>query len=620
MANSSLILSSLDFDTLKANFKEYLKSQPIFSDYNFDGSNINVLLDVMSYNSYLNAFYLNMVASEMFLDSAQNYDSVISHAKELNYIPRSTKSSFAEISFPLQTAGITGTLVIPKNTRFTGFNSNGTYVFTTDKTHSYTSPNSIYSVTSLEVYEGSYFQDTFVVNYNIESQKYVLSNQYIDTDSIEVTVLENNGANTTVFPRARNLYGLTSTSSVYFLQPAQNGLYEITFGDGLFGRKPLNTGVVVVTYRVASGSDSNGVESFVLDTDLRLVPVGVPNGGSISPGTITVNTASNSGANLESIESIRFTAPRYFATQQRAVSSEDYASLVLANFGGAVSDVVVYGGETLEPKQYGRVIVCIKPSGSTVAPDYLKNEISNYLIDYIVLPNRIIISDPDYFYCYINTTVQYDKTLTTKTTSDLSSSVLSAITTYSVDNLEKFANDFRYSRMVAAIDNSDTSITSNDTEVRLVKRITPLLNSNAVYSIELNNELYNQQDPISSDQHIPFYGSFYETHFGHASVISSRFTFNYQNVSYPLSYFEDDSLGNIDVYVPSGEKIIKLLNIGTVDYTTGTINISNLNLSFYENYVSIYCKSLSKDLYSNQNKIILIEPSDVNITMIEKQI
>ena len=615
MANSSLILSSLDFDTLKANFKEYLKAQPIFSDYNFDGSNINVLLDVMSYNSYLNAFYLNMVASEMFLDSAQNYDSVISHAKELNYIPRSTKSSYSEISFSLQTSGITGSLVIPKNTRFTGVNSNGTYVFTTDRTHSYTSPNSIYSVTSLEIYEGAYYQDTFVVNYNIESQKFVLSNQYIDTDSIEVTVIENNGGVTTVFPRARNLYGLTSTSSVHFLQPAQNGLYEITFGDGLFGRKPLNTGVIVVTYRVSSGSDCNGVDSFVLDTDLRNT-----NGGQITPGAITVNAVSNSGANLESIESIRYTAPRYFATQQRAVSSEDYASLVLANFGGSVSDVVVYGGETLEPKQYGRVIVSIKPSGSTVAPDFLRNEISNYLIDYIVLPNRIIISDPDYFYCYINTTVQYDKTLTTKTTSDLSSGILSSITTYSADNLEKFANDFRYSRMVAAIDNSDTSITSNDTEVRLIKRITPLLNSNAVFSIELNNELYNQKDPINSDEHLSFYGSLYDTHFDHASVISSKFTFNYQDVSYPLSYFEDDSLGNIDVYVPSGEKVIKLLTIGTVDYINGIIKLNNLNLSSYQNYVSIYCKSLNKDLYANQNKIILIESSDVNITMVEKQV
>jgi hypothetical protein len=561
-----------------------------------------------------------MVASEMFLDSAQNYDSVISHAKELNYIPRSTKSSFAEVTFDLNTSGITGTLVIPKNTRFTGFNSNGTYVFTTDKTHSYTSTNSTYNVASLGIYEGAYFQDTFIVNYNIESQKFVLSNQYIDTDSIEVTVLENNSAITTVFPRAKNLYGLTATSSVYFLQPAQNGLYEITFGDGLFGRKPLNTSVIVVTYRVASGSDSNGVESFVLDTDLRFVPIGSPNGGSVSPGAITINNASNSGANLESIESIRYTAPRYFATQQRAVSSEDYSSLVLANFGGSVSDVVVYGGETLEPKQYGRVIVCIKPSGSTVAPDYLRNEISNYLIDYIALPNRIIISDPDYFYCYINTTVQYDKTLTTKTTSDLKLYILNAITTYSADNLEKFANDFRYSRLVAAIDNSDTSITSNDTEVRLVKRITPLLNSNAVYSIELNNELYNQKDPISSDQHISFYGSLYETHFGHASVISSKFTFSYQDVSYPLSYFEDDSLGNIDVYVPIGEKVVKLVNIGTVDYINGIIKLNNLNLSSYSSYVSIYCRTLNRDLYANQNKIIIIESSDVDISILEKQI
>ena len=615
MANSSLILSSLDFDTLKANFKEYLKSQPIFSDYNFDGSNINVLLDVMSYNSYLNSFYLNMVASEMFLDSAQNYDSVISHAKELNYLPRSTKSAYAEISFPLQTSGINGTIEIPKNTRFTGFNSNGTYVFTTNQKQTYTSPNSLYSVTSLKIYEGAYFQDTFVVNYNIESQQYILSNRSIDTDSIEVTVIENNGANTTVFSRAQNLYGLDSASSVYFLQPAQNGLYEITFGDGLFGRKPLNTGVVVATYRVSAGSDANGVESFVLDTDL-----GVVNGGTVSPGSISINSASNSGANLESIESIRYTAPRYFATQQRAVSSDDYASLVLANFGGSVSDVVVYGGETVEPKQYGRVIVSIKPSGSTIAPDYLRNEISNYLKDYIALPNRIVIGDPDYLYCYVNTAVQYDKTLTSKTASDLSSAVLNSITTYSSDNIEKFANDLRYSKLVAAIDGTDASIVSNDTSIRIIKRVTPLLNSNTSYSIQLNNPLYNQQDPITSDQHISFYGSEYETHFGHASVISSKFTFNYQGVSYPLSYFEDDSLGNIDVYVPSGAVVVKLVNIGSVDYTNGVINLNNLNLSSYNNYVSIYCRPLNRDLYANQNKIILIESSDVNVTILEKQI
>jgi len=613
MANSSLLLSSLDFDTLKANFKEYLKSQPVFSDYNFDGSNINVLLDVMSYNSYLNSFYLNMVASEMFLDSAQNYDSVISHAKELNYLPRSTKSSYSEITFSLETTGLNGSLVIPKNTRFTGFNSNGTYIFTTNQKQTYTSPNNTFDISSLKIYEGAYFQDTFVVNYNIESQKYVLSNQNIDTDSIEVTVLENNGANTTVFARAQTLYGLDSQSSVYFLQPAQNGLYEITFGDGLFGRKPLNTGIVVATYRVSAGSDANGVESFVLDTDLRTT-----NGGTISPNAITVDTISNSGANAESIDSIKYSAPRYFAAQQRAVSSDDYASLVLTQFGGLVSDVMVYGGETVEPKQYGRVIVSIKPAGSTVAPDYLRNEIANYLKDYIALPNRIIIGDPDYFYCYVNSIVQYDKTLTSKTPSDLKANVLDSILAYSADNLEKFANDLRYSKLVASIDNTDVSITSNDTVVKLIKRVAPLLNSNASYSIELNNSLYDQKDPITSDQHVSFYGSLYETHFQHAAVISSKFTFNYQGATYPLSYFEDDSLGNIDVYAPSGTSIVKLARVGSVDYTNGVINLSNLNLASYDNYVSIYCKLASKDIYANQNKIVLIEPSDVGITVIEK--
>jgi len=615
MANSSLILSSLDFDTLKANLKQYLSTQSVFNDYNFDGSNINVLLDVMSYNSYLNSFYLNMVASEMFLDSAQKYDSVVSHAKELNYLPRSTKSSYAEVSFNLSTSGITGSLTIPKNTRFTGYNSNGTYVFTTNKLQTYTSQNSTYSVTSLKIYEGAYFQDTFVVNYNIESQKFTLTNQYIDTDSIEVTVLENNGANTTVFSRANNLYGLDSVSSVYFIQPAQNGLYEITFGDSLFGRKPLNTSVLVVTYRVSSGTDANGTESFVLDTDLSVI-----NKGVVSPGRITANTISNSGSNAESIDSIRYTAPRYFATQQRAVSSDDYSSLVLANFGDQVSDVIVYGGETVEPKQYGRVIVTIKPSGATVAPDYLKSQISSYLKDYIVLPNRVLIADPDYFYCYVDTKVQYDKTITTKSASDLSSYVLNSITTYSSDNLEKFANDLRYSRLVSSIDNTDTSITSNDTNLRLIKRISPLLNSNVNYTLSLNNSLYDQQDPISSDQHISFYGSLYETHFAHASVISSKFTFNYNDVAYALSYFEDDSLGNIDVYAPIGGTVKKLVNIGTVDYANGIIKLNNLNLNYYGNYVSVYCKTANKDIYANQNKIILIEPSDITITMLEKQV
>ena len=614
MANSSLILSSLDFDTLKQNFKTYLTSQSVLKDYNFDGSNINVLLDVMSYNSYLNSFYLNMIASEMFLDSAQKYDSVISHAKELNYVPRSSRSSVADVSFDIPTVGISGQFTIPKGTRFSGTNSNGSFTFTTDEVNVYVSGNSTYSVANLMIYEGSYFTDTYVVNYDIENQQYLITNQNVDISSITVTVIENNGANTTAFSRVENLFGLNDLSEVYFLQGAQNQKYEIVFGDGLFGRKPLNASVVQINYRVCNGTEADGISVFSLSDNL-----GPINGGEINTVNIIVNSPSSSGANQESIDSIRFAAPRYFATQQRAISSDDYAALILNNFGGEVSDVVIYGGETVEPKLYGRVIVSIKPASGTITPNYIKNKISNYLLDFIALPNRILISDPDYLYCYVVSNVQYDKTRTTKTATEIKTTVLNTITSYSVNNLEKFGNDLRYSRLIANIDNSDVGITSNDTNLRIIKRLSPKINFPTSYSLSVSNEIYVEAQPVETIDHIQFHGGEYETHFVHASLISSRFTAVYQGVSYPLSYFEDDGLGNIDLYTTINGELNKLTNLGTVDYFSGIISLNNLTASSYDNYISIYIKTVSKDIIANQNKIIIIDPNDVNITVSETQ-
>ena len=257
MANSALTLSSLDFDSLKQNFKNYLTSNSIFKDYNFNGSNINVLLDVMSYNSYLNSFYLNMVASEMFLDSAQKYDSVVSHAKELNYIPRSIKSSQASLNFTVSTTGISGLLTIPKGTIFSGVNSNGTFSFITDQEQTYSSSNTTYTVTGLNVFEGTLITDSFIIDYTNEFQNFILTNDNIDIDSLIITVNENN-VNTN-FTRVTTLFDLNSTSNVFFLQVAQNGRYEIVFGDGLFGRIPDNLSTISASYRVTTGATKEGL-------------------------------------------------------------------------------------------------------------------------------------------------------------------------------------------------------------------------------------------------------------------------------------------------------------------------------------------------------------------------
>lgn len=610
MANSSLTLTSLDFDTLKENFKTYLSSQSVFKDYNFDGSNINVLLDVMSYNSYLNSFYLNMVASEMFLDSAQKYESVISHAKELNYVPTSARSAASEISFTFDTKGISSPLYLKKGSKFSGTNSNGTFTFTTDMQQSFVSSSNTYSINNLRVYEGIYFTDSFLVDYNIENQRYLLSNKNIDTSSITVTVIENNGLNNTVFAPASTLFGLDSTSEVYFLQGAENNKYEIIFGDGLFGRKPLNSSLVSVEYRVTNGTDALGVDNFVLLQD-----IGGDNGGSITTPFITVNTVSAGGANQESIDSIKFAAPRYFATQQRAVSTEDYSSLILKNFGGVISDVNVYGGETLETKLYGRVIVCLKPTGALVAPNYIKDQISNYLLNYIALPTRILITDPDYLYINVESTVQYNTTATTKLSTDIQTAVRTAIKQFSSANLEKFNNDFRYSKFVYAVDNADPSITSNSTEVKISKRISPKYNYPTSYVLYFNNSAEIEKpapgyDPTSQPR-------FYDE----PMLESSAFTYvTDDDKTYDYCYMRDDNFGVIVVYTFINNVFTILKDkIGTIDYTNGIVKINNLKTSYYNNHISVYIYPMNKDIIVSKDKIIVIDLTDVTVNVIPTQ-
>ena len=287
----------------------------------------------------------------------------------------------------------------------------------------------------------------------------------------------------TTFTKAETLFGLTNTSNVFFIQAAQNNQYEIVFGDAFLGRKPKNGATVYADYRVCLGPEADGITKFDLAPDL-----GPINGGTAVTSSVT-SAGSSLGAPAEDIETIRFRAPRYFATQQRAVSSDDYSSLILSNFGGDIDDVIVYGGQELEPKQYGRVVVSLKPAGSTIAPNYLKSEIINYMQDFIALPNRVIISDPDYFYISVNTSIQYDKSKTNKLPPDIKSIATSAMLTFSQNHIEKFGNDFRYSRFVSHIDDSDTSITSNDTDIRIIKRLSPLLNYPTSYVIDFNNKI-----------------------------------------------------------------------------------------------------------------------------------
>lgn len=613
MSNNSISLSSLDFDTLKQNFKDYLKTQDVFKDYNFDGSNINVLLDVMSYNSYLNSFYLNMIASEMFMDSAQKYDSVISHAKELNYLPKSTHSASITTNIVFETSNIVGSLTIPKGTRFFGTNDTGTYQFVTAEAKTIQSQNSTFTISDVKLNEGSYFQDSFIVDNTIENQRFIISNQTVDTDTITVNVLENNGATNTEFTYASALFNLSNQSNVYFLQCTQNGQYEVLFGDGNFGRKPLNNSIVVVKYITTNGSKGNSVNSLSISDD-----IGPINNGTITSTTVTVVEESSGGSEQQSSDSVRFIAPRYFAAQQRAFSNDDYYSLIMSKFGGEVSDVAVFGGQEIEPKRYGRSIISVKPSVGTIASDNLKNKIQNYLADYISLPTRSEIIDPDYLYVKIDTNVQYDTSISSKTNVELKSVVLNTIINYSLNNLETFSSDLRYSRLVAVIDNSDTSIVSNQTDFRMIKKISPKIGYETSYDISMGNPIYLESDAAENSSHVAFHGSNYNLHFAHASFISSIFSYNYNEVVYTNCYLEDDSKGNIILYsIISGNAVV-LSTVGTIDYLNGSFTLKNLNLNSYDTQISLYMKTIYRDIFANTNKIILIDPNDITITITEK--
>jgi len=575
-----------------------------------------------------------MVASEMFLDSAQRYDSIVSHSKELNYIPRSATSATAIISFDVETTGITqGYLSIPRGTKFTGVNSNGTFNYATREKYEFKSPNRTFSVSNVFIYEGNYFNESYVVNYDIENQRFLISNKNIDISSISVEVTNRIGGQSAPYIFAKTLFGLNQQSNVFFIQPAENNLYEIVFGDGYFGNKPINGSTVNVNYMVTNGSEGNGIKNVTLSDDLGRI-----NGGIAQPLGITITMEASGGANQESIDSVRFSAPRYFATQQRAISSDDYYSLIRERFQGEIDDISIIGGETIEPKKYGRVIVSIKPTTGTVAPDFIKSRIAKYMRDYIAIPNRIEFSNPTYFFCKVKTYVEYDIFSTNKSTTEIKSDVLSSIVDFSKTNLEKFNNDLRYSRLVSAIDNADKSVTSNETTIHLIKRIAPKFNYPTKETLFLNNSI-SVEPNVNKEiaDHIAAYGNQYENHLDHASVISTLFSYNLVDpitgltTVYPFSFIEDNGIpfndqGDIDVTEGKGvlnilttinNKLVVIDKIGSVDYEKGIIQIDNINLNNYKQYVSIYVKIKSKDILARADNIIMIDANDVDINVKE---
>lgn len=605
MANSSLSLVSLDFDALKNNFKTYLKSQSVFKDYDFEGSNINVLLDVLSYNSYLNSFYLNMAVSEGFLDSAQMLSSVISHAKELNYTPRSARSAKALINLSINvTSGDTKTIEIPKGTQFSGQNANGSYVYTTAETHVLTSTSTSFSISNLAIYEGTYVNESYVVDRTIENQRFIISNKNVDTTSIAVTLSENDGLEIIDFKQATNLYSLTNTSPAYFVQATLEGYYEIVFGDGVFGRAPQNNATILVTYRITNGIEGNGVGSFTADRDIGLY--------NKVQASVTVSTVSTSidGDSMESIESIRYRAPRHYQTQDRAITTNDYANMIYENYP-EIKAVNVFGGETVSGAvEYGKVFIsAVSHSGATIT-NSLKTDIVNYISNKNSISIKPEIIDPDFLYVIptITITVNFDQT--NQSPADIKGIVTRAIESYNSSYLQNFNTSYRFSKFLSILNNSDDSIESVQVYNTISKISNPVLNTSTPISVSFNNIivpgtvvstefLLNDGNTYILTDYNPNKNTFVRT--------GSQSSYDVINTN-KVIYLKQISASNIQNYT----------EVGAIDYDSGSIYVKSLIVSNFLGSVGIkfYAAPKYEDLYSIKNDLIEIDIDNVNISVV----
>jgi hypothetical protein len=603
MANNSISLVNLDFDTLKSQLKTYLKGQAQFSDYDFDGSNMSVLLDILTYNTHLNAFYLNMVASEMFLDSAQLRNSAVSIAKALNYTPRSTKSAKALLDLSFAQSGLSS-FTIPSGTRFTGKNSNGSFTFiTSDPTILYPA-NGAFTVNSLPVFEGSLIADSFVVDYSIEGQRFVLSNETIDTDSILLTVSEDNGQTNTVFTKTVTLFGLNQNSNAYFIQATDDSRYEVVFGDGVLGRRPKDGSAVLATYRITAGTRGNGATNFVLNDNL-----GALNGytSAIIP-TINVAQTAAGGGGAETIEEIRFRAPRAFQTQQRAITVSDYSTLVVQQFP-EIKDVFVYGGETIVgEQQFGKVFITpLTYSGERLSSSE-KIEIETFLKERCPIGIQPEIRDSDYLYLMPTTVVKYTSGNTLSSPADIAAVVKQTIEVFSDTELNAFNIEYKASRLEAAIDDSDPAISSNQTEMTLKKIALLQLDASISPIVQFRNKIVA--------------GTFYSSEFS-ANGRKYQYTdFNPNN-----NTFRTTQQGN-QIVVTNSSTAVYLKDItvpasityesaGSINYSLGEARLNAIAISDFlgKDGIEFYSKSESHDVTASQNDILAIDVESIQVTV-----
>ena len=479
-------LANLDFAEIKTTLKEYLRSQSDFTDYDFEGSAISVLLDVLAYNTYYTAFNTNMVANELFLDSATLRENVISIAKTLGYQPKSRRAPVAYVNFSVNFTGTApNTISLKKGTGFTTIFDDTLYQYVAADDITVPVSANFASFEEVPVYEGKLITNTYTANTSSGNQRFIIDNNKVDTNTIRVRVFESNQSTRfTDYEYSDNILNVNSNSPVYFVEEIEDERYEIFFGDGVLGSSLDNGNVIEISYVITNGPATNGARSFTFAGILEDI-----NGNSNYPRNIVLSTivASDGGEDIESISSIKYNAPKYFGTQDRAVTADDYAAII-RNIYPSIADIITYGGEEEVNPEYGKVKIVIKPKNAALLTAFTKNQIIEQLRPYSVASVTPELIDPSILYVELDSKVYYNKSITTARPEDIKKKVIAAVEDYTAQSdTEQFNGKFRYSKYVSVIDNADTVINSNETKVTMRKDFNPQINIKSYYEICYQN-------------------------------------------------------------------------------------------------------------------------------------
>ena len=591
---------NLDFDQIKTSIRDYLRANTNFTDYDFEGSNLSIIIDALAYNTYTTAYNTNMAANECFLDSATLRENVVSLARNIGYVPRSRRSARARISFIVSGLTETSTLTINAGIICNGSGANTNYIFCIPENITVPVVNGVGQFDNIEIYEGNFISQEFTVDTSLFNQRYILDNSFIDTSTIKVKVKPSSSSTSSItYKQIDNIIGITSTSNSYLLQEIEDERYELIFGDNVIGKKLSNSNVITVSYITTDGKDGNGASEFSFVGNITN-----QDGGAINPsliGLVSTDEKSRDGDEIESISSIKYFAPRIYSSQYRAVTSSDYES-VLGYIYPNVESVTAYGGEEMNPPRFGKVFISVKPRNGDFLSDETKRELIQKLKSYAVAGIVPEFIDLKYLYVELTTNPYYNPSLNDDP-ENLKTGVSNALTQYSRSiDVNKFGGRFKYSKAVSLIDSVDSSITSNITLVTIRRNLKAVLGQFAQYEVCFGNMFHTQESSYN--------------------VVSTGFTIEgVVGTVYLADEVINRDKGRIFffTYTEGGTPNIVKKNAGTVDYMHGEVLIDTCNITstVIENgVIEIQAIPHSNDIVGLRDLYVKFDMTNTTINMI----